>query len=141
MSATRFALQAPYPALKTTSILPSPQFSNANGLKAKIKSIMRSMNGAQRYTYVQGGPDQQLTYQFLLTRAKALELREFILLYFASPIQITTHENEVWLVRFVNDPFEFTGERKAEPAREMYTINLTMRGTRLVSSATDSCGN
>ena len=138
---TRFVVQAPYPALNTTTILPSPQFSNGGGLKAKIKSIMRSMNGAQRYTYVQTNPDQVLTYQFLLTRAKALELRAFILLYFASRIQITTHENEVWAVYFVNDPFEFTSERKADPVREMQTINLTMRGTRLVTSATDSCGN
>ena len=125
-----FVMQAPYPALKTTTLLPSPQFANAAGLKSKIKSIMRSMNN-KRYTYVQSSPDQVLTYQFLVTRAKSLELREFVLLYFASPIKIITHENEAWVVRFINDPFEFTAERKAEPAREMLTINLTMRGTKL----------
>jgi len=80
-----------------------------------------------------------LTYQSA-DRPKALELREFIILYFASPIQITTHENEVWVVHFVNDPFEFTGERKAEPVREMYTINLTMRAAARHERA-DSCGN
>ncbi len=135
-----FILQAPYPALKTTTMLPSPQFGNAASLKSKIKSIMRSMTN-KRYTYVQSSPDQTLTYQFLMTRAKSLELREFILLYFANKLKITTHEGEVWVVRFVNDPFEFTGERKAEPAREMYTINLTMRGTLLAANPADSCGH
>jgi hypothetical protein len=135
-----FIMQAPYPALKTTSLLPSPQFSNTQGLKQRIASIMRSMNN-KRYTYVNTSPDQVLTFQFLMTRAKSLELREFLLLYFAEKIKITTHENEVWVVHFVNDPFEFTGERKAEPAREMYTINLTMRGTLLSASTPNSCGN
>lgn len=125
-----FVMQAPYPALKTTSLLPSPQFANTQGLKAKLKSIMRSMNN-KRYTYVQTSPDQLLAFQFLMTRAKSLEIREFVLAYFGSQIKITTHEGEVWVVRFINDPFEFTGERRAEPAREMYTINLTMRGTKV----------
>ena len=125
-----FIMQAPYPALKTTSLLPSPQFANTQGLKARLKSVMRSMNN-KRYTYVQTNPDQTLMFQFLMTRAKSLEVREFVLLYFGSKIKVTTHEGDVWLVRFVNDPFEFTGERRAEPAREMYTINLTMRGQRV----------
>ena len=120
--------------------MPSPQFANASGLKVKIKSIMRSMNN-MRYTYVQSNPDSVLTYQFLLTRAKSLEIREFILAYFANQIRITTHEDEVWIVRMVNDPFEFTGERRAMPARESYTINMTFRGTLLIPSTPDSCGN
>lgn len=135
-----FTIQAPYPALKTTSLLPNPQFANTQGIKSRLASILRSMNN-KRYTYVKSLPDQTLTFQFLLTRAKSLELRAFILTYFASPMKITTHENEVWVVRLINDPFEFTAERKAEPAREMVTINLTMRGTLLVASGTDSCGN
>ena len=135
-----FTLQAPYPAIKTTSLLPSPQFANTQGLKSRIASIMRSMNNT-RYTYVQSNPDQNLTFQFLLTRPKALELREFILLYFASKVKITIHDGDVWVVNLVNDPFEFTGERKAEPSREMYTINLTMRGKRLVAGPVGSCGN
>lgn len=135
-----FMLQAPYPAIKTTSLLPSPQFSNTQGLKSRIASIMRSMNNT-RYTYVHSNPDQTLTFQFLLTRPKTLELREFILLYFASKVKITTHDGDVWAMNFVNDPFEFTGERKAEPSREMWTINLTMRGQRLVAGSTDTCGN
>src|SRR5262245_59654229 len=105
-----FTIQAPYPAAKTTSILPSPQFSNTQGLKTRIASIMRSMNGNKRYTYVHTNPDETLTFQFLLTRPKALELREFILLYFASTVKIITHDSDVWAVNFINDPFEFTGE-------------------------------
>jgi hypothetical protein len=135
-----FVMQAPYPAVKTTSILPSPQFADTQGLKTRIASIMRSMNN-RRYTYVHKNPDETLTFQFLLTRPKALELREFILLYFAAKVKITTHSGDVWAVNFVNDPFEFTGERKAEPSREMYTINLTMRGRLLSAGPIDACGN
>jgi hypothetical protein len=134
-------MQAPYPAVKTTSILPSPQFSNTQGLKTRIASIMRSMNGSKRYTYVKKSPDETLTFQFLLTRPKSLELRDFILLYFASKVKITTHDGDVWSANFVNDPFEFTGERKAEPSREMYTINVTMRGRLLSANTIDACGN
>lgn len=123
-------LQAPYPALRTTSILPSPDFSNTEAKKVRLKSIFRSMNGTKR-TYTQTSPDTQLTFRFNLVRPKALELREFIRVYFDKRIKLTTHDNEVWLVRFTDDPFEFTGERRAAPSRELYTITLTMRGTQV----------
>ena len=125
-----FMLQAPYPNLRTTSFLPSPEFSNTAARKTRLKSIFRSMNGT-KYTYTQTSPDQELSFQFRLTRMKSLELREFIRVYFAKRIRITTHENEVWIVRFVDDPFELIGERKASPALEEYTIQLTMRGTKV----------
>lgn len=123
-------LQAPYPALRTTSILPSPDFSNTEAKKVRLKSIFRSMNGTKR-TYTQTSPDTQLTFRFNLVRPKALELREFIRVYFDKRTKLTTHDNEVWLVRFIDDPFEFTGERRAVPSRELYTITLTMRGTQV----------
>lgn len=123
-------LQAPYPALRTTSVLPSPDFSNTEAKKVKLKSIFRSMNGAKR-TYTQTSPDTQLTFRFSLARPKALELREFIRVYFDKRIKLTTHDGEVWLVRLTDDPFEFTGERRAMPSRELSTITLTMRGTQV----------
>ena len=71
-----FQLQAPYPGLQTTSILPSPQFGDSESLRAEV-SVKRAVDGT-RYTYVKRKGGRKLQWTFQLTRNKALELRAFI---------------------------------------------------------------
>lgn len=114
-------LKAPHPELETTSILPNPQMSDVENHQTEL-SIKRSMNNTKR-TYIKRSPRRLLTYEFILTRQKALELRAFIELYYYSRIVLINHKDEEWVVSLVNNPFEFNAT-----FREYMTITLNFEG-------------
>lgn len=62
-------LQAPYPDIQTTSILPNPKASDFQNQTHSL-DVHRSMNGV-KYTYVKSKPDRRLTMNFTLSRMKA----------------------------------------------------------------------
>ena len=110
-----FQISAPYPSLETTTILPSPQFSDAESL---LDTVVRklAMDGT-RYTYVKRrGGRRKLKWTFTLSRNKGLELRAFIYAYFSSKVLVTDHNARVWLGNFTNNPFEFDTPDAARPA-------------------------
>jgi len=109
-----FTLQAPYPRLQTTTLLPNPQFSDAENLQVTMTRKM-AMNGT-RYTYIKRKERRKLKWSFRLTRNKGLELRAFIYAYFASKIVVTDHLDRVWQGWLLNNPFEFDTVDRAGPA-------------------------
>jgi hypothetical protein len=128
-----FIIQAPYPTLQTTTILPNPQFSDAESLLDTV-SIKRAMDGTL-YTYTKSRDGRRhLKWTFLLTRNKGLELRAFIQYYFASKIMVIDHNNITWIGNFVNNPFEFTTSEHGGPninpmpLGEMQTIDIEFEG-------------
>lgn len=127
-----FQLEAPHPGVQTTSILPNPQFSDGEAIASSVTS-KRATDGTL-YTYVKTKAGRRkLTWSFLLVRPKALELRAFLFSYFASEIRVTDHNGRVWLGNFMNNPFEFTTDRRAAPDRgdlrgELQSITLEFEG-------------
>lgn len=120
-----FILKAPYPSLQTSTLLPSPTFSDQNALKATIKTF-HSMNGTL-YTYVIGRKGMhKLKWTFKLSRYKALELREFIKAYYDTLIKITDHNGDIWIGYLKSNPFEFLGDSIAPsmPGGEMTKVTL-----------------
>jgi len=125
-----FTLQA----YQTTTLLPNPQFSDSEQLTAEVEA-KRAMNGTL-YTYVKTkGDRRRVQWSFSLSRNKALELRAFILSYFASTIRVTDHHGRQWVGRFVDNPFEFDTPRRAAPAihpmprGEQQQITISFEGT------------
>jgi hypothetical protein len=130
-----FLFQAPYPALQTTTVLPSPQFSDSESLPDTFNQ-QKAMDGT-RYIYVhrkQGRRKAQWT--FLLTRNKALELRAFILAYYASQVRAVDHDDNVWVGNFINNPFEMDTPERGGPAispmpkGEAQTIQIEFEGLK-----------
>lgn len=123
-------LQAPYPAIETTSILPNPEFSDVQTGKSEIQ-IRRSMNNTKR-TYVKSSTRELLSYTFSLTRGKSLELQAFIEAYYRFQIKLTNHKAEIWVVNIVNNPFEFTGAGRSASVygQEYVTIPLELEGIK-----------
>jgi hypothetical protein len=128
-----FTLQAPYPSLQTTTLLPNPQFSDQEGLTAVV--TRKTAIDGTRYTYVKRKDDRRkLKWSFRLTRNKGLELRAFIYAYFASKVRITDHNNRVWVGNFTDNPFEFDTTERAGPAitpvprGEVQVIELEFEG-------------
>ena len=120
-----FVIRAPYPAVQVTTLMPSPQFTDQEALKATVKT-MRSMNG-NRYTYVMSRDGlQKLKWDFRLSRHKAMELREFIDLYCSGLVQVTDHNGVIWVGYLKNNPFEFTGDSRAAdwPGEELSSVTL-----------------
>lgn len=128
-----FEIAAPYPGLELITVLPNPTFSDTEALTDSVSS-KRAIDGTL-YTYVKTkGGRRKLQWSFRLTRNKGLELRHFLLTYFASQIRVTDHNQRVWVGNLTNNPFEFVTDRKAGPAiqnwpkGETQTITLEFEG-------------
>ena len=116
-------LQAPYPAIQTTSVLPDPQFSDTQNAQQSI-SINRTIDGT-RYSYVKKPGIKKLVYHFSLSRMKAEELKAFIGSYYRAQILLTNHKGERWVVWFTANPFDF-----AFKANDTVEIDLEMQGAK-----------
>jgi hypothetical protein len=125
-----FILQAPYPSMTATTILPNPNVGDTENLRNRI-DIHRSMTGVRR-VYVKDIGRNSLTFSFSILRPKALELTEFITAYNSVKWKIVTHENESWIVNLMNNPFEFTSIARSNPGRESLNIRFDFEGTRLL---------
>ena len=130
-----FQFSAPYPALQTTTLLPSPQFSDSEAILDSVSRKL-AMDGT-RYTYVKRrGGRRKLKWTFWLSRNKALELRAFIFAYFAANVQATDHNGRVWAGNFTNNPFEFDTPDAAQPAiapmprGELQAIDIEFEGVQ-----------
>jgi hypothetical protein len=128
-----FQLAAPYPALQTMTVLPSPQFSNQESVLDTVSRKL-AMDGT-RYTYVKSRNGRKKSkWTFLLSRNKALELRAFLFAYFATKIKVTDHNNRVWVGNFTSNPFEFDTPNAAQPAiapmprGELQAIDIEFEG-------------
>jgi len=119
-----FILKAPYPAVRTTTLLPSPEWGDSKALTGTV-STMRTMDGTL-YTYVQSRDGRRkFNWQFNIARNKALELRAFITSYIGKTIQVIDHDGDEWIGYFMSNPFEFAGSGRAGdgwPGGETMTI-------------------
>lgn len=127
-------LQAPWPKVETTTILRSPQFNDVQARQNTI-NIKRAMDGTKT-TYVKTTNSRyKLTYQFLISRMKGLELRAFIQSYYGSKIKLVNHKGEIWIVNFISNPFAF--ETIGSP--EDMTITLEFEGFLISAPSPPSC--
>lgn len=121
-----FILRGPYPAMQTTTLMPSPKWGDSEGLTNTVQS-MRAMDGTL-YTYVTSrNGREKYRWDFEVSRHKALELREFINSYFGHLIQVTDHNDIVRIGYLRNNPFEFSGAGRAGsswPGDETMSVTL-----------------
>jgi hypothetical protein len=131
-------LQAPYPAITTTSLFPSPIFGDGEIPKHSI-DIKQSINGTL-YSYVKSNARSQLQYSLTLSRMKAEELRAFIQAYYRAKVQLTNHKGEVWVGNFTSNPFEFSTDGKSSmPGGANQTITLDFEGEMLTPVTPPTC--
>lgn len=127
-----FVLEAPYPGSMTAVMLPNPELSDGEGLTDEVIP-RRAIDGTLR-TYVKTkGGRRKLSWDFRLTRPRALELRAFLRLYFAAQMKVTDHNDRKWIGNLVNNPFELTSTRGARPDTattrgEIMSIRLEFEG-------------
>jgi len=120
-----FRLRAPYPAMTTTILLPSPLFGDNRSLRVSINR-MRAMDGTL-YTYVKKkGGTKQFSWRFELSRDKALEMEAFLKVFFDGKVQVVDHNDESWVGYIRNNPFELNtvGRAKGWPGGESMNIEI-----------------
>ena len=90
----------------TTTILPSPSFSDQEGSTVEV-DIQYAQDGTPwSYVKTKGGR-RKFQWTFGLSREKGLELMAFIDSYFSSEVTIVDHRNRTIIGNFVVNPFEF----------------------------------
>jgi len=109
-----FLLKAPYPAIKTTTLLPAPRWDDSKALAAAV-IVNRAMDGTLYTNVKTRNGRKKLFWEFEISRNKALELREFITAYNSSLIQAIDHDGDSWIGYLMNNPFEFAGAGRAGP--------------------------
>lgn len=120
-----FVMMAPHELVQTTILLPSPEFGDSDNIVAAI-NLKRSMNGKKR-TYINTTPEEQLVYEFVLTREKTLEVLAFIDVYYTYNIRIINHKGETYVCKIMNDPIDISIFRYGEEAN----FRLELRGREL----------
>lgn len=122
-----FLIQAPYPLYKTTCVLPSPQVGNTQALAATVKT-QRTVGGLL-HTYISPKRGRRaLQWDFLGSREKAREVKEFCRRYGGVVIRVTDHNGTVFLGNITFNPFEIAGAGRAGgwPGGEAGTFSLRL---------------
>lgn len=128
-----FKLEAPYPAVETTSFIPNPDFSDGEGLTSEVQ-VQHAMDGTV-YTTVKSLETRKLTWTFSMNRNKALELRAFVTSYHSSKIKITDHRDRVWVGYLTIGVTDFETPAHGGPAvapmprGEVQTVSLEFEGS------------
>lgn len=110
--------------------LSAPEWNDKEGGNGKI-NIKRAMDGTRR-VYKRDQPSSNLTYDLVMDRLKAIELRTFVLNCNSSVIRLTNWKGEIWVVVLTNNPFTFTEEAYWDsPWGNKSTVTLEFRGVKL----------
>lgn len=120
-------LEAPFPALASTILLPSPDMSNNQGLSAQV-NVVRMMDGSSRTTVKAAEGKRLHRYDFLLSRDKMQELVDFVRRYPGKTYRVSWRD-EVVVGRLSLNPVEPRGDGRAGgwPGGEAYSVTLELR--------------
>lgn len=106
-----FRIRVPASAPEYVSLLPNPELGNTQAPTSTV-TIMRGLSG-EVYSYVRRNSERNFTYDFVLTRMKAIELYEIYRDYAGVRWDILDHNGR-----------HIVGYVKTSPL----TLNMTGRG-------------
>ena len=121
-----FIVQAPYPALASTMLLPSPQVGNNLGATSEVV-IIKMMDGSRRSIVKKAGNNRRYRWTFVLSRDKIEEVQDFVLRYRGSSFR-TIWRGNVVIGKLNLNPVEFAGNGRAGgwPGNEAYEVTLEL---------------
>ena len=122
-----FVIQAPYPLMQSSLVMPSPKQGNQKNLASTVQT-MRMMDGALR-TYVKGKRGRKVwQWDFVGTKDKAREAIQFIKLYSGGIVRIMDHEGVAHIGYVTVNPLELRGEGRASgyPSNEVYRWTISI---------------
>lgn len=126
MSTTYFRIEAPYPALASTMLLPSPQIGNNLGLTSQV-TVVKMEDGSRRSFIKRGDGKKRHRWTFILSRDKMEEFKDFINRYRGAKFRVVWRDET--LIGKVNlNPVELAGQGRAGgwPGDEAYESTLEL---------------
>ena len=107
-----FVIQAPYPEMKTTLLLPSPRLGNNKGNASTVQTI-RAMDGTV-YTYIKSKRARQaFNWDFVTSKDKALETKEFVREYADGLVRLEDHRGNLLIGYITINPLDVLGDGRA----------------------------
>ena len=122
-----FRLQAPYPAVVDTLLIPSAKFSNQKN-KAHTLVRIRTGNG-DLYTYIKKKRGRQVhQWDFVVSYHKSLEMKEFYRKYNSELVRLYDHNEDSFIGYLVINPWETDAEGRAGgwAGNEAYRFTLQL---------------
>lgn len=122
-----FRVEAPFPLLQSTLLLPSPEKGNSRNLTSSVQTL-RAMDG-KVYTHIKSKRGRKSHHwSFFVARDKYLEAKAFAEQYATRLVRTVDHEGTVRVGWIVLNPVEFSGEGRAEswPGGEAYRFDLQL---------------
>jgi len=119
-----FRIEAPYPAIASTMLLPQPEIGNNQGLVSSV-NVIKMMDGSRRSFVKAGGGKRRHQWNFLLSREKMEEFQDFVKRYRGSKFRVTWRD-EVVAGTVALNPVEVRGAGRAGgwPGGEAYETTL-----------------
>lgn len=110
--------------------LKPPAWGDSEGGLGKIIEH-RTITG-KVYTHVRRSPSRSLKYTFSVPRAKAEEMRQFVLGNLSTPMYMTNWKGEIWYGFITNNPFKLSPKRRSMPCSiEDYEVDVEFEGVRI----------
>jgi len=125
------SIKAPFPQLNVACVLPNAKMQDSRAANQSVQ-VQRTMTGAM-FSYVKNAGSSKLRLPFVLSRMKALELKEFIRVYYRAQWVVTLHDDSKWLATLLSDPFSTITEGRAEgwPGGEAVNVTLELSAERI----------
>lgn len=82
------------------------------------------------YSFVKRTKNRRLKYTFQLNERKGDELRAFTTTYSADDIKLQNWKGEIWRVKLITNPIEYSAAGRWGPVGDRIEVNLEFEGTR-----------
>lgn len=126
MATEYFRLEAPYPAIASTVLLPRPRIGNNLGLRSDVR-VITMMDGSRRSFIRRGAGKKTHRWTFRITSDKMEEFMDFIERYRAEKFRATWRGRSI-VGQITGNPVEPVGAGRAggQPGGEVYNVTIEM---------------
>lgn len=126
MAVEYFRVEAPYPALASTVLLPSPEMGNNTGLLSQV-TVIKMMDGSRRSYIKKADGLKRHRWDFIISRDKSEEVSGMVERYRGDTFRIVWRGRTI-IGKLSMNPVELAGVGRAGgwPGGEAYRATLEM---------------
>jgi hypothetical protein len=109
-------------------VLPPPEFNDFYTDRNQV--IFKRKMGGDVTTYIKTCPEQKLHYEFLISKPKANEFRDFLDSENSNPVTIYDWKGEIWSVKLLTDAVDKEEIGRWEPCGNKTRVTVEFIGRR-----------